>query len=221
MHQKLEQFIAIIRKDPAVDTVVGFTGGLGGSQTNGGSVYISLKPLSERDASADQVIARIRRSAANIPGAALFLQAVQDIRIGGRSSNAQYQFTLQDYDADELFNWAPKILAELQSIPQLTQVNSDQQNKGLETNITIDRATAARFGLTVSQIDNTLYDAFGQRQVSTIYNPLNQYHVVMEAAPKYWQSPEMLNEIWVSTAGNVNGTQATNAVAGTTVLKGS
>jgi multidrug efflux pump len=215
MHQKLEQFVAIIRNDPAVDTVVGFTGGLGGSQTNGGSVYISLKPLSERDDSADQVIARIRRNAAHIPGAALFLQAVQDIRIGGRSSNAQYQFTLQDYDANELFNWAPKILAELQTIPQLTQVNSDQQNNGLETNITIDRATAARFGLTVSQIDNTLYDAFGQRQVSTIYNPLNQYHVVMEAAPKYWQNADILKAIYVSTAGaSASGTQITNASLG-------
>jgi len=216
MHQKLEQFVAVIRKDPAVDTVVGFTGGLGGSQTNGGSVYISLKPLSRRDASADQVIARLRRNVAYIPGASLFLQAVQDIRIGGRSSNAQYQFTLQDYDADELFDWAPKILAELQSIPQLTQVNSDQQNKGLETNITIDRATAARFGLTVSQIDNTLYDAFGQRQVSTIYNPLNQYHVVMEAAPKYWQNADILRTVYISTSGgSASGTQTTNASAGT------
>jgi multidrug efflux pump len=216
MHQKLEQFIAIIRKDPAVDTVVGFTGGLGGSQTNAGSVYISLKPLDRRDVSADQVIARIRRNVAHIPGAALFLQAVQDIRIGGRSANAQYQFTLQDYDADELFAWAPKILAELQAIPQLTQVNSDQQNNGLETNITIDRATAARFGLTVSQIDNTLYDAFGQRQVSTIYNPLNQYHVVMEAAPKYWQNTDILKEVYISTSGgSASGTQATNASPGT------
>jgi len=205
MHQKLEQFVAIIRQDPAVD-----------SQTNGGSVYISLKPLSQRDVSADQVIARIRRNVSHIPGAALFLQAVQDIRIGGRSSNAQYQFTLQDYDADELFSWAPKILAELQAIPELTQVNSDQQNNGLETNITIDRTTAARFGLTVSQIDNSLYDAFGQRQVSTIYNPLNQYHVVMEAAPKYWQNADVLKEIYISTSGgSASGTQTSNASAGT------
>ena len=216
MRQKLEQFIAVVRQDPAVDTVVGFTGGLGGSQTNGGSMFISLKPLSRRAASADQVIARIRRNVAHIPGASLFLQAVQDIRIGGRSTNAQYQFTLQDYDADELFAWAPKILAELQSIPQLTQVNSDQQNNGLETNITIDRATAARFGLTVSQIDNTLYDAFGQRQVSTIYNPLNQYHVVMEAAPKYWQNADILRSVYISTSGgSATGTQTTNASAGT------
>jgi multidrug efflux pump len=217
MRQKLQQFIGVIRSDPAVETVVGFTGaGLGGNQTNTGSVYISLKPLSQRSLSADQVITRIRRNVAHIPGASLFLQAVQDIRIGGRSTNAQYQFTLQDYDADELFSWAPKILVELQAIPQLTQVNSDQQNNGLETNIAIDRATAARFGLTVAQIDNTLYDAFGQRQVSTIYNPLNQYHVVMEAAPQYWQDADILKAIFISTSGGTaSGTQATNATAGT------
>jgi multidrug efflux pump len=217
MRQKLQEYIAIIRNDPAVDNVVGFTGaGLGGSQTNTGSVFISLKPLSHRDLSADEVITRIRRNVAHIPGASLFLQAVQDIRIGGRSTNAQYQFTLQDYDADELFAWAPKILAELQAIPQLTQVNSDQQNNGLETNVTIDRATAARFGLTVAQIDNTLYDTFGQRQVSTIYNPLNQYHVVMEAAPQYWQIADILKTIFVSTSGGTaSGTQTTNATAGT------
>jgi multidrug efflux pump len=217
MRQKLQEFIAVIRNDSAVDNVVGFTGaGLGGSQTNTGSVFISLKPLSRRDLSADQVITRIRRNVAHIPGASLFLQAVQDIRIGGRSTNAQYQFTLQDYDADELFNWAPKILAEMQAIPQLTQVNSDQQNNGIETNITIDRASAARFGLNVAQIDNTLYDAFGQRQVSTIYNPLNQYHVVMEAAPQYWQNADILKTVFVSTSGGTaSGTQTTNATAGT------
>jgi multidrug efflux pump len=217
MRNKLEQFIAVIRADPAVDTVVGFTGsGFGGSQTNTGSVFISLKSLSERSLSADQVITRIRRNAAHIPGATLFLQSVQDIRIGGRSSNAEYQFTLQDYDADELFAWAPKVLSELQSVPQLTQVNSDLQIAGLETNVTYDRATAARFGLTAAQIDNTLYDAFGQRQVSTIYNPLNQYHVVMEAAPQYWQNADILNSIFVSTSGgSASGTQTTNAPAGT------
>jgi len=217
MRPKLQQFITIIRNDPAVDNVVGFTGaGLGGSQTNTGSVFISLKPLSRRDLSADEVITRIRRNVAHIPGASLFLQAVQDIRIGGRSTNAQYQFTLQDYDADELFSWAPKILAEMQAIPELTQVNSDQQNNGLETNITIDRAAAARFGLNVAQIDNTLYDAFGQRQVSTIYNPLNQYHVVMEAAPQYWQNADVLKSVFISTSGgSASGTQTTNATAGT------
>jgi multidrug efflux pump len=213
MRQKLQQFISIIQKDPAVDTVVGFTGG---GQTNGGFVFMSLKPLSERKISADQVIRRLRGELAQVPGATLFLQAVQDIRVGGRAANAQYQFSLQADTVDELYNWAPKILAELQKVPQLTDVNSDQQNRGLETDITIDRETAARLGITVAQIDNTLYDAFGQRQVSTIYNDRNQYHVIMEVAPKYWQNADTLKDIYVSKSGGaVGGTQATNAVAGT------
>jgi multidrug efflux pump len=217
MQQKLQEFIAIIRKDPAVQTVVGFTGGgSAGGQTNGGFIFMSLKPSSERQTSADRVITQLRREVAQVPGASLFLQAVQDIRIGGRSGNAQYQYTLQDYDADELFAWSPRILAELQSIPQITQVNTDQQNKGLETDITIDRDTAARLGINVAQIDNTLYDAFGQREVSTVYNARNQYHVVMEAAPQYWQNAETLKDVFISTAGGTaSGTQTTNAVAGT------
>jgi multidrug efflux pump len=213
MRQKLQQFVSIIQRDPAVDTVVGFTGT---GQTNGGFVFMSLKPLSERKISADEVIRRLRGELAEVPGASMFLQAVQDIRVGGRAANAQYQFTLQADNAEELFAWAPKILAELETIPQMTQVNSDQQNKGLETDITIDRATAARLGITVAQIDNTLYDAFGQRQVSTIYNPRNQYHVIMEVAPKYWQNAETLSDVFVSQAGGgATGTQTTNAVAGT------
>jgi multidrug efflux pump len=219
MRQKLQQLVDIIRKDPAVDTVVGFTGGgggPGGGGTNGGSVFMSLKPLRERNVSADQVIARLTRELAQVPGATLFLQAVQDIRVGGRNANAQYQFTLQADTVEELYLWAPRILAELQKVPVLTQVNSDQQNKGLETDITIDRDTAARLGITVAQIDNTLYDAFGQRQVSTIYNSRNQYHVVMEVAPAYWQNPDTLKDVYVSkSGGGVGGTQGTNAVAGT------
>jgi multidrug efflux pump len=213
MRQKLQQFVSIIQKDPAVDTVVGFTGG---GQTNGGFVFMSLKPLSERKISADQVIRRLRGELAQVPGATLFLQAVQDIRVGGRAANAQYQFSLQADTVGELYEWAPKILAELQKVPQLTDVNSDQQNQGLETDITIDRETAARLGISVAQIDNTLYDAFGQRQVSTIYNDRNQYHVIMEVAPKYWQNADTLKDIYVSkSGGSVGGTQATNAVAGT------
>jgi multidrug efflux pump len=213
MRQKLEQFVDIIRKDPAVDTVVGFTGT---NQTNGGFMFLSLKPIGERKITADQVINRLSRELAQVAGATLFLQAVQDIRVGGRASNAQYQFTLQADTVEELYNWAPRILAEVQKVPELTQVNSDQQNKGLETDVTIDRETAARLGITVAQIDNTLYDAFGQRQVSTIYTPRNQYHVVMEVAPKYWQNPDTLKDVYVSTAGGtVGGTQGTNAVAGT------
>ena len=214
MQQKLQAFVDIIRKDPAVDTVVGFTGGQG--QTNGGFVFMALKPLRERDATADQVIIRLSSELSKVPGATLYLQAYQDIRVGGRSSLAQYQYTLQADNVAELYTWAPRILAELQKVPFLTQVNSDQQNKGLETDSTIDRDTAARLGITVAQIDNTLYDAYGQRQVSTIYNPRNQYHVVMEVAPQYWQNPSSLDGVFVSQAGgSVGGTQGTNAVAGT------
>jgi multidrug efflux pump len=215
MQQKLQQFVDIIRRDPAVDFVVGFTGG---GQTNGGFVFMSLKPIKERKISADQVIRRLRGQLAQVPGASLFLQSVQDIRVGGRAANAQYQFTLQADTVDELYTWAPKILAELQRVPVLADVNSDQQNRGIETDITIDRDTAARLGITVAQIDNTLYDAFGQRQVSTIYNARNQYHVVMEVAPKYWQNAETLKDVYVSTSGgNVGGVQSTNAVAGTVI----
>jgi multidrug efflux pump len=213
MQQKLTQFIGIIKNDPAVETAVGFTGG---GQTNSGFVFVSLKPLGERNISADRVIARLRREMAVIPGATLFLQAVQDIRVGGRASQAQYQFTLQGPTFEELNEWTPKIAAALQGDPNLTDVNSDQQNKGSESNVVIDRDSAARLGITVSQIDNTLYDAFGQRQVSTIYVARNQYHVIMEVAPQFWQNPETLREVWVSTAGAaVGGSQATNAVAGT------
>jgi multidrug efflux pump len=213
MRQKLQRYVDIVRKDPAVDTVVGFTGG---GQTNGGNVFMALKPIRERKVSADQVIRRLSNEVAQVPGATLFLQAVQDIRVGGRASQAQYQYTLQADNVDELTVWAPKILAELQKSTVLTQVNTDQQNKGLETDIVIDRDTAARLGITVAQIDNTLYDAFGQRQVSTIYNPRNQYHVVMEVAPQYWQNSETLKDVYVSkSGGGVGGTQGTNAVAGT------
>ena len=216
MQQKLAQFVNIIKKDPAVETVVGFTGG---GQTNGGFMFMSLLPLSERHISADGVIARLRREMAVVPGATLFLQAVQDIRVGGRASNAQYQFTLQAPTLEELQEWAPKITAALQQQPGvLADVNSDQQSKGLESDLVIDRDAAAQLGVTVSQIDNTLYDAFGQRQVSTIYVARNQYHVIMEVAPRYWQNPETLKDVYVSTSGgSVGGSQATNAVAGTVV----
>jgi len=216
MQQKLAQFVNIIKNDPAVDTAVGFTGG---GQTNSGFMFVSLKPLGERNISADGVIARLRREMAVIPGATLFLQSVQDIRAGGRASNAQYQFTLQGPTFEELNEWTPKLAAALQGDPNLTDVNSDQQNKGIEASLVIDRDSASRLGITVSQIDNTLYDAFGQRQVSTIYVARNQYHVIMEVAPQYWQNPETLKDVWVSTSGAaVGGSQATNAVAGTTAL---
>jgi len=213
MKTKLEQFVAIIQKDPAVQNVVGFTGG---GSTNSGQIFVGLKPKSERKIPADQVIARLRKSMSQVSGATLFLQAAQDVRVGGRQSNAQYQYTIQADNLADLRKWAPIIGEAMKHLSELTDVNSDQQESGLETDLIIDRATAARLHLTASQIDNTLYDAFGQRQVSTIYNPLNQYHVIMEVAPQYWQSPEMLNELYISTSGGaVTGTQATNAVAGT------
>jgi multidrug efflux pump len=217
MRRKLTQFIGIIREDPAVDSVVGFTGG---GQTNSGFVFVALKPLAERKLAVDQVIGRLRGKLARVAGARLFLQAVQDIRAGGRQSNALYQYTLQGDDLAQLYEWVPKVTAALEQLPELTDVNSDQQQKGLETDLVIDRPTAARLGIATSQIDNTLYDAFGQRQVSVIYTPRNQYHVVMEVAPQYWQSPDTLNQIFVSTAGGaVKGTQATNALAGTVTAK--
>jgi multidrug efflux pump len=216
MQTKLTQFINIIKSDAAVETAVGFTGN---GQTNSGFVFVSLKPLGERNISADGVIARLRREMAVIPGATLFLQAVQDIRVGGRASNAQYQFTLQGPTFEELNEWTPKIAAALQADHNLTDVNSDQQNKGLESDLVIDRDAAAQLGITVSQVDNTLYDAFGQRQVSTIYVARNQYHVIMEVAPQYWQNPETLKDVWISTSGaSVGGSQSTNAVAGTVVV---
>ncbi|HEX3973215.1 MAG TPA: efflux RND transporter permease subunit [Stellaceae bacterium] len=217
MRSKLTQMMAIVSKDKAVASVAGFTGG---GQTNFGSAFVTLKPLSQRNVSADAVINRLRRNLSQVPGASLFLQSVQDVRVGGRQSNAQYQYTMQGDDLDELYSWAPKVTAALQQVKELTDVNSDFQQHGLETDLKIDRSSAARLGITVSQIDNTLYDAFGQRQVSTIFNPLNQYHVVMEVEPRYWQDPSTLNDIYISTAGAVSSVQSTNALAGTTASSG-
>jgi len=220
MQKKMAQLMAIVQADPAIQSVVGFTGagsgGGGQSSVNTGSVYVALKPLSQRDVSADQVIARLRHELAAIPGAKLYLQSVQDIRVGGRQSNAQYQYTLQGDDTQELYTWSTKLLDALQHSKVLADVNSDQQQKGLESDVIIDRVTASRFGLTPEQIDNTLYDAFGQREVSVIYSAINQYHVVMEVAPRYWQSPATLKDIYVSTAGGPpSGTQTSNLPAGT------
>jgi multidrug efflux pump len=213
MRRKLAQFIRTIGEDPAVASVVGFTGG---GQTNSGFVFVALKPLAERKASVDQVIARLRPKLGQVAGARLFLQGVQDIRVGGRQAFAQYQYTLQGDDLAQLQEWAPKIAAALERLPQIADVNSDQEQKGLETRLVVDRATASRLGITMRQIDNTLYDAFGQRQVSTIYTPRNQYHVVMEVAPQYWQNPDTMSQIFVSTAGGgIRGTQATNMMSGT------
>jgi multidrug efflux pump len=218
MEKKLSQLMDIVQHDPAVEHVVGFTGqgsGGAGGQANTGRVFVSLKPLSQRSG-VDEVMSRLRRKLAVVPGARLFLIPIQDISVGGRQSNAAYQYTLQGDDTALLYEWAPKLLAALEHNPVLRDVNSDQQQKGLETDLHIDRATASRLGLNVSQIDNTLYDAFGQRQVSTIYSAQNQYHVVMEVAPRYWQSPDTLKDVWVSTSGGTaSGSETSNAVVGT------
>ncbi|WP_430911255.1 efflux RND transporter permease subunit [Methylobacterium sp. sgz302541] len=217
MEQKLRQACAIVQADPAVDSVVGFTGGRG---TNSANVFVGLKPRGERDG-IEAVMTRLRPKLSRVAGARLFLFPRQDLKIGGRQSFAAYQYTLQGDTAEELYAAAPKLLAELQKNPIFADVTSDQQEGGLESRLVIDRATAARFNITPNKIDNTLYDAFGQRQVSTIYNPLNQYHVVMEIAPRYLQSPETLKMIYVSTSGgNARGSAVTNAVAGTVAANG-
>ncbi|MGD0849856.1 efflux RND transporter permease subunit [Bradyrhizobium sp.] len=222
MQQKLRLFVDIVRRNPAVDTAVGFTGGggpgPGGGSTNSGTVFVSLKPLRDRELSADQVIGVLRGELAAVPGATLFLQAVGDLGAGGRSGNAQYQYTLQGSTFEELNEWTPKIVAALQTEPGLADVGSDQQNNGLQANVTIDRDAASRLGISVSQIDNSLYDAFGQRQVSTIYVARNQYHVIMEVAQAYLQNPQTLRDVYISTSGGpASGSQTTNAVPGTVV----
>jgi multidrug efflux pump len=198
MRPKLADFVEIVRQDPAVENVIAFTGG---GQRNRGSMFVTLKPIKERVISADQVIARLRGKLAREPGASLFLVPVQDIRVGGRQANAQYQYTLQADDLEELRAWEPRIRQALGQVPELVDVNTDQEDKGLQTSLVIDRDTAAKLGVTPRMIDATLNDAFGQRQVSTIYNPLNQYRVVMEAAPQFWQSPETLKNVYVSAPG--------------------
>jgi multidrug efflux pump len=194
MRDKLASFVEIVRSDPAVVHVVAFTGG---GQRNRGAMFIELKPLQERKATADQIVARLRVKLAKEPGASLFLNPVQDIRIGGRISDATYQFTLQADDLQELRTWAPRLEQALRSVPQVADVNSDQEVRGLQTSLIIDREAAARYGISARQIDSTLNLAFGQAVVSTIYRELNQYRVVMEVAPPYWQSPEALAGIWL------------------------
>ncbi len=195
MERLLKQYVAAVQSDPALENVTGFVGG-----GNTGRMFCSLKPADQRKDTADQVIARLRAKTAHIPGGALYMQPVQDLRIGGRPASAQYQYTLQGDDARELFEWAPRVLQRLRTLPQLADVNSDLQNKGLEATVVIDRPTASRLGVTPQAIDATLYDAFGQRFVSTIYTQLNQYHVVMEAEPAFWQTPDGLKYIYVRSS---------------------
>jgi multidrug efflux pump len=213
MKDKMEQFVKIVLKDPAVDTVVGFAGG--GSATNQGRFFVMLKPLDQRGRcktphfwdpcyfSADDVINRLRGKLEAVPGATLFLQTQQDLTIGGRFGAAQYQYTIQGEDLNELNNWGPLLLQEIRRLPELRDVNTDQQDKGLQAQLVIDRDTASRLGVAAQDIDNALYDAFGQRQVSTMYSPLNQYHVVMEVAPEFQQTTESLQNIYLRST---NGT---------------
>nr|WP_232105360.1 multidrug efflux RND transporter permease subunit MdtC [Serratia ureilytica] len=194
MRGKLEDFMKIVREDPDVENVTGFTGG---SRTNSGSMFISLKPLSVRSDDAQKVIARLRARLAKEPGASLFLMAVQDIRVGGRQANASYQYTLLADDLAALRDWEPKIRAALAALPELADVNSDQQDKGSEMDLVYDRETMARLGISVSDANNLLNNAFGQRQISTIYQPLNQYKVVMEVAPPYTQDVSSLDKMFI------------------------
>jgi multidrug efflux pump len=200
VQQLLRQFVTLVHEDPAVDSVVGITGGTFGGATNTARMFVSLKPLEERQVAADEVIARIRRKSASIPGARLVMQVQQDLRMGGRTTGAQYQFALQGDNIDELNEWAPRVLRKIRALPAVTDVNTDQQSRGLEASLVIDRATAARLGISTAMIDSTLYDAFGQRQVSTMYRELNQYRVVMTIDPQFWQNPEGLKSIYVRSA---------------------
>ncbi|HEY3618227.1 MAG TPA: multidrug efflux RND transporter permease subunit [Candidatus Sulfotelmatobacter sp.] len=214
MSDKMHRYLDIVMKDPAVDSVVGFAGG--NTAQNQGRFFMMLKPLEQRNnchpqhfwqrcpiVTADDVINRLRGKLAVVPGATLILQSAQDLTIGGRFGNAQYQYTLQSANLDDLNNWAPRLLQKLRTLPQLRDQNSDQQDKGLQAKLVIDRDTASRLGITPQTLDNALYDAFGQRQVSTMYRPLNQYHVVMEVAPQFQQTPEALQDIYLrSTSGS-------------------
>jgi multidrug efflux pump len=194
------KFARAITNDPAVQNVIAFTGG--GGAANGGFVFLALKPLDQRKISADQVIARLRPRLGAIPGASLFLQAGQDLRIGGRMGNAQYQYTIQSENLDDLVKWGPVLLQQMKTLHGFTEVNTDQQNEGLQASLVYDRNTAARLGISPQTIDQTLYDAFGQAQVSTMYASLNQYHVVMEAAPQFWQGPQGLDAIYLHSSNS-------------------
>jgi len=203
MRQKLMDVVDIIKSDPAVDTVTGFSGGGVSGNTNVGRMFISLTPLEERKVSVDQVMARLRPKLAQVSGAPTVLQAIQDLRIGGRASSAQYQYTLQSVDLAELNAWAPQVERQLRTMPEIVDVNSDQQDRGQQSLVVFDRLTASRLGLSTQLIDDTLYDAFGQRQVSIMYTPLNQYHVVMEVASQYWQNPTTLQDIHIRSTNGV------------------
>jgi multidrug efflux pump len=218
MDNSIKQLVNVIKADPAVANVQASTGGNGAS--NGGNIYISLKPLSERKITAPEIINRLRPKLSHLPVASAFLQPSQDLRIGGRSGNALYQYTIQSDNVQDLAYWGPILLAEMKKLPGLQDVNTDAQNNGLRELVSYDRATAARLGITPSSLDSSLYSAFGQSQVSIIYTQLNQYYVVLEAAPRYWQSPNGLNDIFLNTKGKgvVPLSAVSSAQAGTTPL---
>ncbi|HEX8800114.1 MAG TPA: efflux RND transporter permease subunit, partial [Terriglobales bacterium] len=198
MQVATRRIVDVVKSDPAVENSMAFTGGNGAS--NSGFIYLGLKPLEVRKASANQVIDRLRPKLIAVPGANTFLQAGQDLRIGGRMSSAQFQYTIQSDNLQDLVQWGPVLLQQMRKMPMLADVNTDQQNSGLQMNVVYDRATAARLGITPQQIDNTLYEAFGQSQVSTMYTGVNQYHVVLEVEPKFWQSPLGLNDVYIRTS---------------------
>jgi multidrug efflux pump len=200
MQTKIMSLVGIVQKDPGVSTVIGFTGGGGGTTTNTGRVFIALKPVGQRHATADQIINRLRPKLAIVPGATLVLQAVQDVRLSGRQSAAQYQYTIQSDNLAELNEWGPKLLKTMKGIHQLTDVTSDAQNNGLAANLVIDRQTASRLGITAQAIDNILYDAFGEREIATMFTSINQYFVVMEVAPSFWQDPSALKNVYVASS---------------------
>ncbi len=198
MRTLTDRFVKMIKSDPGVGTVMGFTGGYGATNTAG--MYIALKPLQERKVSSTEIVNRLRPKLMSIPGASVFLRAGEDLRVGGRQSNATYQYTIESENVQDLVTWGPIVLAKMKSLPGLLDVNSDQQNEGLQSSLVYDRATASRMGITPQMIDNTLYDAFGQAEVSTIYKTQNQYYVVMEVAPQFWQDPRQLANIYVKSA---------------------
>ncbi len=208
MDNSIRQLVGVIKSDPAVANVNAYTGGNG--STNTGFIYIALKPLNERKVSAAQIINRLRPKLNRLPVASAFLQASQDLRIGGRSSAALYQYTIQSDNVQDLSHWGPILLAEMKKLPGFQDVNTDQQNGGLEELLTYDRASAARLGLTAQALDSSLYSAFGQSEVSIIYTQLNQYYVVLEIAPQYWQTPEGLKDIYLRSTGSGNSASASS-----------
>jgi multidrug efflux pump len=198
MQKATERIVDVVKTDPAIANAMAFTGG--GGATNGGFIFLGLKPFDERDATSSQIVNRLRPKLLSVAGANTFVQAAQDLRIGGRGSSAQYQYTIQSDNLQDLVEWGPVLLQQMRKIRLLTDVNTDQQNSGLQAMLTYDRETASRLGITPEMIDNSLYEAFGQAQVSTMYTNINQYHVVLEVEPKYWQSPVNLNDVYIRAA---------------------